>query len=256
MGLEEWWKCQMNKIVKKIISAQDKFHHWWLNVLWRLSGKDAPMVLLFHEILPEGSKAENDMQVSASSFERLLTNMLNDGWKALSEDELIKMVENRRWRKKCFFVTFDDAHESVYEVAYPILQKLQIPFTVFLTNELIDKPNYLNVEQVKQMACSVGGHGEHHVAFRRLNTDSSIREYDNNKGCLENIFEKQINLFAFPFGGIKEVSRDNVRLLKNRFKLGFSTYEGTLMSMWWTGQYFLPRVNVSEELISAWCKSV
>lgn len=223
-------------------------------MLWRLSGKDAPIVLLFHEILPVGSKAGNDMQVSASSFERLLTRLLNEGWMALSETELIEMVENRRWRRKCFYITFDDAHESVYKVAYPILQKMQIPFVVFLTNELIGKPNYLNVEQVKQMACSVGGHGEHHVAFRRLNTDGSIKEYDNNKICIEKKFEKQINLFAFPFGGIKEVSRGNVRLLKNRFKLGFSTYEGTLMSSWWTGQHFLPRINVNEEFISVWCK--
>lgn len=244
----------MNKIIRKIISAQDKFHYWWLNVLWRLSGKDAPIVLLFHEILQEESKAENDMQVSAVSFERLLTSMLQEGWKALSETELIEMVENRRWRRKCFYVTFDDAHVSVYKVAYPILQKLQIPFTIFLTNELIDKPNYLNVEQVKQMACSVGGHGEHHVSFRHLNANSSIKEYDENKIYLENKFEKQINLFAFPFGGIKEVSRTNVLLLRNRFKLGFSTYEGTLMSSWLTGQHFLPRVNVNEELISAWCK--
>ena len=116
----------MNKIVKKIISAQDKFHHWWLNVLWRLSGKDAPIVLLFHEILSVGSKAGNDMQVSAVSFERLLTRLLNEGWTALSETELIEMIESRKWRRKCFYVTFDDAHESVYEVAYPILQKMQM----------------------------------------------------------------------------------------------------------------------------------
>ena len=240
--------------MRKVISAQDKFHHWWLNVLWRVSGEDAPIGLLFHEILQEGSKAENDMQVSVSSFERLLTSMLQEGWKALSETELIEMVENRKWCRKCFYLTFDDAHKSVYEVAYPILQKLQIPFTVFLTTELIDKPNYLKEEYLRQMTCSIGGHGEHHLVFRHLNTGSSIREYDKNKGYLENKYEKQVNLFAFPFGGIKEVSRGNVQLLKNKFKLGFSTYEGTLMSTWWTGKYFLPRVNVNEKFIKNWCQ--
>ena len=45
-----------------------------------------------------------------------------------------------------------------------------------------------------------------------------------------------------------------MQLLKNKFKLGFSTYEGTLMSTWWTGKYFLPRVNVNEKFIKNWCQ--
>ena len=156
----------------------------------------------------------------------------------MTQEELL----SGKWGKKSFHLTFDDVYDTVYTEAFPVLKKLNIPFTLFVTQDLIDKDAYITESHLaalkKSPLCFVGAHGVQHLVFRNL----SHKEVE--KQCTVS------DTFAFPYGRIVEVSCQNRRQIAGMgYRMAFSALEGTLRASWFTGRYFLPRVNVSERFV-------
>ena len=219
-----------------------------MRLLWRLGGLDSPIVLMVHGFKAAPSSA---FELKASSFDRLMTYLSDNGWHAMTQEELLK----GRWERKSFYLTFDDIYDTVYTEAYPFLQRSQIPFTIFVTKDLVDKPGFITMEHLKALAadplCLVGCHGIEHKMFRYFSPEEMTRQCEEERTWLEDALGVKVDSFAFPYGRIVEVSCKNRRQIKNMgFDVAFSAIEGTLRSRWFTGRHFLPRVNVSERFVN------
>ncbi len=82
------------------------------------------IVLTFHNV------------TDAAWFEQCL-RLIGRFYQFATIDTLADAVEQKRClRSKCF-VTFDDGEKSFYEVAYPVLQKMNIPATIFVSPQNI-----------------------------------------------------------------------------------------------------------------------
>lgn len=237
----------MASIKIHIIREHNRFYKHCSRLLWRVSGSDSPIVLMVH-----GFKAipGNSFELTPASFERMLRHLCGGGWHAMTQDELIK--EN--WSTKSFYLTFDDVYDTVYTQAYPLLKGLKIPFTLFITKDLVDKPGYITLEHLKDIAkdplCSIGGHGLQHAVFRNLSNDDAIRQFESSRQWLEDQLRVPVKTFAFPYGRIVEVScRNRHQIKKSGYIMAFSALEGSLRAKWFTGRYFLPRINVSERFV-------
>lgn len=225
-----------------------------MRLLWRLAGKDAPVVFMVHGFKPATRDCENAFEMTASSFERLMCFLFEHGWEALRQEDVLKMVTLRSFKQRCFQLTFDDIYDTVYSEAYPILKELNIPFTVFVTKDLVDKPGYITLEHLKTLSkdplCRVGTHGLTHSVFRYLNEKEVKEQCSGCRQWLEQTLGVSVDAFAFPYGRVVEVSGRNRRIVKEAgFEIAFSAMEGTVMSSWFTGRWFLPRVNVSEAFV-------
>ena len=229
----------------RLIREQNRIYKCWMRFLWGWYGKEAPIVLMVHGFKPTRAECKSSFEMTAASFERLMRHLTDQGWRALTNNELHKMVDSCSWRNKCFHLTFDDIYDTVYTEAYPILKDLQIPFTVFITKELVDQPNYITSEHLMELSkdplCSIGAHSVQHVVFRNL-TEKEMEEQCENG--------MKADSFAFPYGRIIEVSNKNRRQIRQSgFSMAFSALEGTVRASWFTGKWFLPRVNVSESFV-------
>lgn len=75
-------------------------------------------------------------------------------------------------------ITFDDAYESVYDIARPMLESRGWPYSVFVSTEFIDKGygNYMTWAELRRLAESgvlIGNHGvKHGSALARLRGES------------------------------------------------------------------------------------
>jgi len=78
-----------------------------------------PFILCFHRVkLPSGSLLDRRVGcISSANFRRVLRFVSLMGYKFVPLDELVSMIEERKF-KKVAAVTFDDGFRDLYENAY------------------------------------------------------------------------------------------------------------------------------------------
>ena len=239
----------------RLIREKNRIYSVILRVLYKID-YDSSRVYLFHDLVDDKTTIKSKFTISVNSFELFLHNQIKAGKSPINFEELKSVIISRDRIKNAFIVSFDDANESVFLKAYPILKRLNIPFIIFITVELIGKENYLSESQIKQLLkdplCILGSHGYHHKMFRYLTEVQVMNELLESKKYLQNTFNAKIDCFAFPYGRIVECSFRNMKQLSNsEYLFSFSAISGHLGQSWLTSNYFLPRINVSEEEVSS-----
>jgi len=113
-------------------------------------------------------------------------------------------------------VTFDDAYQSVFHNAIPVLQRHHIPATIFVPSgylgkspEWITNPDHpyatemvMTEDQLKSLPVdliTIGSHSVSHINFNLTDTTTAEREIRESKVQLENILDKRIDFFAIPY---------------------------------------------------------
>ena len=147
--------------------------------------------------------------------------------------------------KRCVAVTFDDAYNDFYENALPILEKYNIPSTVFIPTGYIGKYNEWDanlistpkrsimskdriLESIKTGLVDVGSHSVDHVRMSRLNEKEMHRQAFESKNTLEKIVGFQIDMFAYPYGMLGDHSLQTTEVLRNvGYKIGVTCNWGT-----------------------------
>ena len=244
----------MVSVKLRLIREHNRLYKCWMRLLWRSYGMESPMVLMVHGFKPAKIDCKNAFEMTCMSFEGLMQHLMDEGWHAMTYEELKQMVLGCQWKPKHFYLTFDDTYDTVFTEAYPVLQRMQIPFTMFVTKDLVDKPTFITMEHLKQLSqstlCHIGCHGLEHKMFRYFTPLEMTRQCLEEKEWLESELGVKVDSFAFPYGRVVEVSNANRRQIKTMpFSLAFSAVEGSLRARWHTGRFFLPRVNVSERFV-------
>ncbi|MGC9151776.1 MAG: polysaccharide deacetylase family protein [Microbacter sp.] len=100
-----------------------------------------------HRVMPNKStfKENRELEVTPEFFESLIVQSQSAGYKFASIDEITTKLHVYRypWQSKFIHVTFDDGFEDIYQHAFPILKKHQIPFTIYLSTDIIDRKTIL-----------------------------------------------------------------------------------------------------------------
>ena len=250
----------MISLKTRLIREHNRIYRHVLKWLWRMQGKDAARVYMFHSVVNDSKDVYSEFAITKESFEKFIRFELERGQKPMDAEMLKRAVDNPDAYKNYFAVTFDDIYDSVYQDAYPVLKALNVPFIVFVSPKLIDtidswhRHPMITMAHLKEMAadpiCIIGAHGVEHKMFRGYNSEQAKQSMMESKNWLEQTFGKPVEFFAFPFGRLVEVSKENIKTLSAcDYYCGFSALDGSLEQKWFTGRWYLPRVLVSEEYI-------
>ena len=112
-------------------------------------------------------------------------------------------------------VTFDDGFENFATVALPELRKRKIPSTVFVIADALGKAfgcadrfeNIMSSQQVQALPLdhvTIGSHTSSHPFLPSLSTEDARREIARSRMQIEEILNRKVLLFSFPFGGFNE----------------------------------------------------
>lgn len=222
-------------IVFNLLQLIDKFY------------QDKSYVFMFHDITLDKNINNEEFKIELRNFNIFIDILKEKKYITKSLDEIIQSNN-----KKSFHFTFDDANDSVYSIAYPILKELQIYFTVFINIEYIDKPGYLSSSQIIELSnckfCKIGSHGMNHSYFRFMSKPDVLFNLSNSKSTLEKLIGKNVEYFAYPYGSLFACSFANIFLAKSSdfYKACFSTIPVSLKIKNLTSEYFLPRVNITD----------
>ena len=198
-------------------------------------------VLMFHHICDEEITDMPDSCVcKIDTFSEIIISYLDNGWLFLTPYDLITLKNN-----KGVIITFDDITDDVYLNAFPILQKYNIPFTIFVTTEYIDAIPYITHAHLMEMAnsplCTIGSHTMYHKNLR--NAVDFKEEIVSSKHLLEKMLGKSVDFFAYPYGKHSSVSKKLERFTKQvGYKAAFGTINASINDRSVKRKYYYPRI--------------
>lgn len=110
--------------------------------------------------------------------------------------------------EECFkspnvILTIDDGVPSVYKVAFPIMQDLNVSATIFIDTAEMGKSR-MTAGQIREMSSAgfdMQSHSHTHRDHYHLTDESIMEEGHISKDILEQITGKSVDKYAFPGGG-------------------------------------------------------
>jgi peptidoglycan/xylan/chitin deacetylase (PgdA/CDA1 family) len=136
-----------------------------------------------------------------------------------------QLRQGNRFPDRAFVLTFDDGYQSVYEEAFPVLQRHSTSATIFLTvgdrgaattgarlPSLENRPmlGWREIREMHRSGIDFGAHTLTHRDLTRLPPESVEAEICRSKAVIEDALSAAVASFAYPFGRFDEKSRDIV----------------------------------------------
>jgi peptidoglycan/xylan/chitin deacetylase (PgdA/CDA1 family) len=190
----------MKQKIKKIIA---KF--------WPSRYRTGVLILNYHSINPN-----HKFSTQPADFEAQM-KYVSENFKVIR----LKDVYNPDLKGLNLVISFDDGFSDNYQYAYPILKKYNLKATIFLVSDFIinnlditkDWAPYhglapLKLEEIKEMSDSglidFGSHGKTHDQVSSFSQERLRNELIESKQKIEQIVNKSIDCYAFPFGQKKQ----------------------------------------------------
>lgn len=149
-----------------------------------------------------------------------------------------------------YVLTVDDALDDLYTEIYPVCRENNIPFTAFISADLLDKEGYITTEQLVEMSrdplVTIGSHGCTHVKLDECDDAQARYEIYDSKRKLESIIGKPVFAYAYSNG---VASKRDIKLVKKsgyKFAFGVRPRKCNAISLI-TDRFTLPRYNLSNE---------
>lgn len=156
-------------------------------------------VLVYHSISSPPEPLEADADISPERFESQL-RWLSRWRRVVPLDETLRARSGQR----LVAITFDDGYRDNLTVALPILEKFQLPMTLFVTAGFLGREGYLSEEDLREISqhplITIGAHGLWHRHFNRLTRSDARIELVESRRRLAAITGKPVDLLAWPYG--------------------------------------------------------
>lgn len=187
----------------------------------RVAGRDrdgGARILCYHSISGPTCARES---VPSSEFAGQMA-WLARHYHVVAMDRLAGLLrEGRRLPERVVAVTIDDGYLDAYTHAYPVLQELGIPATLFIPVGLVGgrpsspgvaavpQASFVTWRQAREMAAngvSFGSHGVSHRSLAALEPDVVRSELVTSRLRLSDELGAPVTGFAYPYGSYRHIS--------------------------------------------------
>lgn len=191
-----------------------------------LSGR----ILMYHSI--GGDCIDDSMSLCSISAERFCGHM-----KHLIDEHQCKFcsleeILVRSNETNLISLTFDDGYADNLKTALPILERFEIPATIFVSAAFIKKRDqrFLSLADLRFLAehplISIGAHGFEHVKLAECGEEQITLELNASKFFLEDVTGDTVKFLSYPNGSFN----DSVKLIAKQvgYKAGFTSRMGSV----------------------------
>lgn len=167
-------------------------------------------VLAYHMVHPQFHFGIT--RVNPKQFEKQIRYLFDFDYKTISLSDLI---EENHIDHRNVVITFDDAYESVYQFAFPILKKYNFTGTIFVITNYVGNWNrwdynlfrckfsHCTWEQLRDLVSEGWEIGSHTITHRNLRALSDFEVWNEvsvSKDLLQDQIQKEVNVISYPFG--------------------------------------------------------
>ncbi|HBA65905.1 MAG TPA: polysaccharide deacetylase family protein [Methylococcaceae bacterium] len=179
-----------------------------------MAANNHKLITLMYHGTPTASPITN-YSLRACLFQRHLAYLKNNGWHFVKVSELL---EDKNFPPKTIVLTFDDGYADNFENAFLPLIENGMKATWFIVTDCIGKhaqwmpppseqTKMLSANQIREMSdagMEIGSHTCSHRDLSQLPFQQQLDELTRSKHKLEDLLQKPITGFAYPFGRYNE----------------------------------------------------
>ena len=159
-------------------------------------------ILLYHRVAI--SPVNSQYYVRPEKFETQMKLLQDWEYTVIPIELLVTAIqEGADLPPRPVIITFDDGDISVYETAFPIMQKYGLTGVVYIVGNYMGTEGYMSSTQIKELAeagWEVGSHTRTHRDLTKLEPAVQRIEIVNARIELEKETGVQALTFAYPFG--------------------------------------------------------
>lgn len=165
-------------------------------------------ILLYHAVgTPIKEDFRNLFSISPELFETHMAELSQ-----YKETSIIGLTDTLNTKQKHgVAVTFDDGYRDNLTIAAPILERYQVPFTVFISTAYIRRSRthpYLSEAEVRMLSekpnVTIGSHGVSHAPLTECSQEKLRDELESSKHYLEDLTGKEIVSISYPHGRVNQ----------------------------------------------------
>lgn len=203
------------------------------------------------------TEADRQLNVSVERFQLHIRLLKRLGFTGVTLSHGLELLDRRpQPLRRPVVISFDDGFNCVDSVASPLLLQAGWPATVFVSSSFIGRfgswpgvqewtpEPVMDAEQLRRLASlgwEIGGHTRSHADLSMLPRSASFEEISGGKQELEEILERPVRVFAYPYG---KLTTETPELVKTAgFTAAVTVRSGNATSV--TDRFLLPRVKVA-----------
>jgi peptidoglycan/xylan/chitin deacetylase (PgdA/CDA1 family) len=184
-------------------------------------------ILMYHSVSDRPNVETRPLAVRPSALSEQLSYLKESGFTPLTMADLIASLhgeDDRHLPDRPVVVTFDDGYADFHSEALPLLERHNVPATVFLTSgwvsdagkEAAGRPldTMLTWSQAREAAScgiEIGGHSHSHPQLDQLPDNELRQELWRNRALLEDKIGVLVSTMAYPYGYSSARVRREVR---------------------------------------------
>jgi peptidoglycan/xylan/chitin deacetylase (PgdA/CDA1 family)/SAM-dependent methyltransferase len=163
------------------------------------------VVLMYHSI----NSSVHKLSVRPEHFERHIKYLSKKKLVAPLKDVVSYAKGEKSLTAHTVAVTFDDGYKDFQTTALPILEKYNIPATIFVPSDLSVKADPYGTERLseedirsfsKSALITIGSHSKSHTKFTEISYDQIKRELLESADSLQALCGERPFFFTYPFG--------------------------------------------------------
>ncbi|MFQ5705929.1 MAG: polysaccharide deacetylase family protein [bacterium] len=187
-------------------------------------------ILAYHMVQPNMDLGITN--ITPHRFEKQIRYLHQNGYRTVSLTDLVSDTGNDDLRgNKLVAITFDDAYQSVFEFAFPILKKFNFTATIFVISDYVGKCNgwdysflrpgvlHCDWDELKMLSLSgweIGSHTANHKSLSSLPNNHVWDELTRSKETIENEMQVPVTVLSYPFGAF------DGRVIHLAYKAGYT----------------------------------
>lgn len=203
------------------------------------------VVIMYHRF---GETDFPSTNVTMEQFRAHVEELRTGGYHVESLPKIVAALRSgEKLPPKTVGLSVDDAYESVYTRAWPILKEAGYPLTVFVATDPVDRklPRYMSWDQLRELAeqgVTIGSQTKSHPHMADHGRERVVAELRQSNALFEEKLGNAPDLFAYPYG---EANNDVMTLVKSEgFVAAFGQHSGAIGT---GGElYYLPRFAMNE----------
>jgi peptidoglycan/xylan/chitin deacetylase (PgdA/CDA1 family) len=204
---------------------------------------DSAVVFIYHRF---GEDNFPSTSIRADQFAAHVEELKSGGYTVLPLPEIVaKLRSGEGVPERTVGLSTDDAYRSVYDVAWPLLRRAGLPFTVFVSTDTVGNRDIMSWDQLRELkraGVTIGGHTASHPHMPALSLERNREEIAKSHRAHQAELGEAPKIFAWPYGEYTLALKP--LMAEFGYSVAFGQHSGVIGPG--ADYFFLPRFAMNE----------